>query len=125
MLPAVADTTGTAVVQLGPVGAIAGGHTIPSSLVPASINPAGPSIPTQTVYPWRTVVRTLFQLIIALAAVAPFVYQSITNDDPALAGGLAGAALALAAGLTRLMANPQVDTFLAKFVPFLAATPKE
>lgn len=85
----------------------------------------GKIAPTQQSYPWRTVVRTGFQALVSGAAMVPLVYQQATHHDPAAATGFAAAALGIAAGLTRVMAVPAVDQFLTKYVPFLAATPKE
>jgi hypothetical protein len=80
--------------------------------------------PTQVRRPWRTVVRSVFQGLVGAAAIAPFVYQAAAGEDPARATGLLGLALGIAAGLTRVMALPAVNAFLAKYVPFLAAEPK-
>jgi hypothetical protein len=81
---------------------------------------AAPATATQRRFPWRTTVRTSFQAGVALAAGAPFIYQAATNHDPAAATGAAGAALAVAAGITRVMALPVVDKFIRRFLPFLA-----
>jgi hypothetical protein len=81
------------------------------------------SAPTQTKRPWRTTVRTIFQAVVAGAAAAPEVYQAATHHDAATATGWAGAGLAGAAALTRVMALPVVDDFLARFAPFLATQP--
>jgi hypothetical protein len=75
---------------------------------------------TQRRFPWRATIRTAFQAGTALAAGAPLIYQAATNHDPAAATGAAGLALAVAAGITRVMALPTVDTFIRRFVPFLA-----
>lgn len=80
--------------------------------------------PTQVRRPWRTVARTVFQAVVALAAIAPFVYQAATNSDPARATGLLGVVLVVAASITRVMALPSVNGFLERFVPWLAAEPK-
>lgn len=81
------------------------------------------STPTQVARPWRTTVRTTFQGIVAAAAVAAPVYAAATNHDPAAATGWAATGLAVAAGVTRVMALPAVEGFLARFAPFLAAQP--
>lgn len=75
--------------------------------------------PTQVTYSWRTTVRTAFQVIVALAAMWGVVVVTLGL------GGLpwAAASVTVAAAITRLMALPQVDDFLTRFVPWLAATP--
>jgi hypothetical protein len=82
------------------------------------------STPTQVRRPWRAVARTVFQALVALAAMLPVIYQAATADDPAKATGAAGGVLVIAAGLTRVMALPGVNAWLAKWAPFLAAEPK-
>jgi hypothetical protein len=79
-----------------------------------------PVPPTQVTRPWRATVRTVFQAIIALAAAAPFLVASVGVSPtlPLVAGFLAVAAL-----VTRVMALPQVESFLARFFPWLAADP--
>ena len=78
---------------------------------------------TQIVRPWRTTIRTLFQGIVAAAAVAAPVYEAAVHQDAAAATGWTATGLAVAAGVTRVMALPVVDNFLARFVPFLATQP--
>lgn len=95
-------------------------------------NPAGevvtpdgePVPPTQVRRPWRTTVRTVFQLVLALATLLPFLVTGVYgNDDdiPAVVIQL----LAVGAAITRVMALPQVEQFLKQFLPFLAAQPEE
>jgi hypothetical protein len=83
--------------------------------------PSTPAVPTQAQFPWRTVARTVFQTLLALAVALPLVIYSsgISTTIPAIAG-----ALAVAAGVTRIMALPEVNWFLQKFVPWLAADTK-
>lgn len=80
--------------------------------------------PTQVRRPWRTVVRTAFQSLVALAALAPVIYSACTNADAATATGALGGVLVVSAGVTRVMALPGVNAWLERFVPFLAAEPK-
>lgn len=77
---------------------------------------------TQVRRPWRAVVRTAFQLVVALAALLPFVVEAaeIPSTVPAVA-----AVLVVAGAITRVMALPQVDAFLERFVPWLASDPGE
>ena len=79
--------------------------------------------PTQVRRPWRTVVRTVFQALVALAALSPVIYSAATNADPATATGALGGVLVVSAGITRVMALPGVNGWLERFVPFLAAEP--
>jgi hypothetical protein len=79
---------------------------------------------TQSKHPWRAVARTLFAGVVGAAAMAPLVYQAATSHDPAIATGWSATALAIAGGVTRVMAIPAVNEFLQKFLPFLAAEPK-
>lgn len=78
--------------------------------------------PTQVRRPWRSTLRTVFQALVALAVMAPILVEATgleAESIPWLAG-----VLAVAAGLTRVMALPQVEDFLQRFIPFLAAAPR-
>lgn len=77
---------------------------------------------TQGEHPWRAVIRTVFALVIALAAMAEPLYSTITQQDPVSATGPALAALAIAGAITRVMAMPMVEQFLQRFLPWLAAS---
>lgn len=72
--------------------------------------------PTQVKHPWRSTVRTGFQVLVALASLLPYVVAQV--DVPV--EGLLAQVLAVAAGVTRVMAMPQVSTFLERFFPWLA-----
>jgi hypothetical protein len=74
---------------------------------------------TQVRYPWRSTIRTTFQLVVALATLLPYVFIGV--DVPV--GGALAQVLAAAAAITRVMAMPEVSTFLERFVPWLAPTP--
>lgn len=78
-------------------------------------------VPTQVRRPWRATLRTAFQAVIALAAMAPFLVNAsgLEEQVPAVAGFLA-----VAGAITRIMAVPQVEGFLQTFVPFLSASPR-
>lgn len=80
--------------------------------------------PTQVRRPWRATARTVFQGLVGAAAMAAPVYGAATHHDPAAATGWAATGLAISAGITRVMALPGVNGWLAKFLPFLAAEPK-
>ena len=78
------------------------------------------SAPTQVARPWRATVRTAFAVVVALAAMLPLLIAAAGVDEtlPPVAG-----ALAIAGAVTRVLALPAVETFLAQFVPWLAADP--
>lgn len=80
------------------------------------------TLSTQIKHPWRTTARSVFQAFVTLASVAPSIYSAAMAHDAALAKGWVGAGLVIAGAVTRVMAMPQVDDFLAKFIPFLATT---
>lgn len=83
-------------------------------------DPSTFSLGTQTVYPWRAVLRTVFQAVVSLAAILPLVVGAAGLP---LVGGVA-IALAVAGGITKVMALPEVEQFLQTFLPWLAAEPK-
>lgn len=76
--------------------------------------------PTQVRRPWRATVRTGIAVVVALAAMLPALVDAAGIDE---AWPPAAAALAIAAAITRVMALPAVEAFLARFVPWLAADP--
>lgn len=89
--------------------------------VPVVVVPEGVVVapPTQVRRPWRTTARTLFQALVALAVLFPLLVEQTgltTEDAPWLV-----IPLGVAAAVARIMALPQVEAFLARFVPFLAA----
>lgn len=83
------------------------------------------STPTQVRRPWRATARTVFQALVALAAIAPLIVAGVeeaTGYDIDGAGFVV-VVLAASAGVTRVMAIPGVEAWLSQFVPFLAAAP--
>lgn len=79
---------------------------------------------TQVEHPWRTVTRTIFQVVVMIAAATPLILQAVYESNPETLGGAAAVALAVAGGVTRVMALPVVNDFLTRFVPWLAAAPR-
>lgn len=77
--------------------------------------------PTQSAYPWHAVVRTVFQAIVGFAAAWALIVEAMGVDQtvPWVAGSLT-----VTAAITRVMALPSVNDWLARFLPFLAATGK-
>ncbi|HEU5032698.1 MAG TPA: hypothetical protein VFV01_47800 [Spirillospora sp.] len=75
---------------------------------------------TQSRHPARAALRTGFQAALAFALLWPVIVQ---------AAGLPGwswvaVSVAAAGGIARVMAVPQVEVFLQRFVPWLSAEPK-
>lgn len=81
--------------------------------------------PTQVSRPWRATVRTLFQALVSFAALAPLLAAAVEEATGYDVHGVrfVVVALAVAAAITRIMAIPAVEAFLARFLPFLAADP--
>lgn len=79
--------------------------------------------PTQVRMPWRTVARTLFQMVVTGAAATPLILQAVYQRDPQTLTGAGALALTVAGAITRVMALPVVEDFLRRYVPALAASP--
>jgi hypothetical protein len=77
--------------------------------------------PTQVRRPWRSTARTIFQAAIALATRVPLISAEVYADADAAPAAVAQV-LVVAGVVTRVMALPGVETFLRRFVPFLAAS---
>ncbi|MHC6175482.1 hypothetical protein [Glutamicibacter sp. X7] len=80
---------------------------------------------TQGTHPWRATVRTLFAAVIALAGLAPLIYEAAAQQLPEMATGAVGGVLLVAGAITRIMALPGVEAFLQRFLPFLAAASRD
>lgn len=78
---------------------------------------------TQTVRPWRTVVRTVFQMVVALATLVPLVVTGVYSDGAEVPAAVAQVVV-VAGAVTRVMSLPVVEDFLSKFFPWLAADPE-
>jgi hypothetical protein len=81
------------------------------------------SEPTQVARPWRSTVRTVFVMMLALLSLLPIVV--VTGGIGAVHG--VSQVLTVAAALQRVLVLPQVEDFLERFVftSWLAAAPKE
>lgn len=77
--------------------------------------------PTQVTYPWRSTLRTAFQVLVAIAAVWALVIEAAGVDQT---NTIIAATVTCAAGINRVMALPAVNDFIARFLPWLAAEPK-
>lgn len=84
--------------------------------------PTTPTVPTQVGRPWQATARSVFQAVVAFAVLFPLLVAA-TGLQPTQYPWMA-VPVAVFAALTRVMAIPQVDQFLAQFLPFLAADPK-
>lgn len=74
--------------------------------------------PTQVRHPNRATVRTLFQAVVAFAAMWGLIVEAM-DIDPGIPW--VAASIAATGAITRVMALPQVNDWLARFVPWLAA----
>ena len=72
---------------------------------------------TQENYPWQTIARTLVQALVGLAASWGLIVEAL-GLDPGV--GWVATSLAVTAAVTRFMAVPQVNAWLAKYIPWLA-----
>lgn len=79
--------------------------------------------PTQVRRPWRATARTAFQAFVALCVMFPILVET-ADLDPKAFPWLA-VPLGVAAVVAKIMALPAVNTFLARFIPFLAAAPAD
>ncbi|MSS84957.1 hypothetical protein FYJ24_09315 [Actinomycetaceae bacterium WB03_NA08] len=79
--------------------------------------PKRASVQTQAAYPWHTVARTIFQAVIGFAAAWALIVEAAGVDQtiPWVA-----TSLAITAAITRIMALPQVNEWLSRFIPWLA-----
>lgn len=84
--------------------------------VPAS---APAAVPTQVAQPWRATVRTMVAAVVALLPILPaIVAVAGVESIPWVVS-----ALAVAGGVTRVLAIPAVHDWVSDYVPWLAATP--
>lgn len=83
--------------------------------------------PTQVRRPWRATARTVFQALVSLAVLAPVIAAAVEEATGYDLEGVPFVAVVLgcAAALARVMAKPEVEVFLRRFIPFLSAAPKE
>ncbi len=84
--------------------------------------PSESATSTQVEHPWRTTVRTAFQMLLTLCVLLPIVLATIGVDPEVVPW--AAAAIAVAAAVTRVMALPGVAAFIERYAPWLAPAPK-
>lgn len=69
----------------------------------------------------RRTIRTVVQVVVGLAAALPLVVATSGLGDVEALAPYVGAALVVAGAITRVMALPVVESFLARYVPWLSA----
>jgi hypothetical protein len=74
---------------------------------------------TQSRHPWRATLRTAVAVGVGLLPLLPEILGGLHLDSYAIGGQV----LVIAAGITRLLANPAVETLLHQYAPWLAAQP--
>lgn len=78
------------------------------------------SVATQVAHPWRATIRTVFAVVVAVLTLIPVVVATAgIGTVPAVAQ-----VVAVTAAVTRILALPQVETFVSTFLPWLAAETK-
>lgn len=77
--------------------------------------------PLQQKYPWRATVRTVFQVLIGLAALLPVLLPSVGVSTTA---GIGAGVMTVCLVVTRVMQAPALEQFLQNNIPWLAAAPK-
>lgn len=78
------------------------------------------STTTQVAAPWKATGRTIFAGIVAFAAMAPAIAETLgVSKLPWVAGFLV-----VLGSITRLLAMPVVEAFLRQYVPWLSAGAK-
>lgn len=76
--------------------------------------------PTQSRHPWRATARTVVAALVGLAVILPTVADVLgVSAVPWVAS-----VVAVAAGVTRVLAIPAVDGWLRTWLPWLAAEPR-
>lgn len=80
--------------------------------------PTPPPVPTQVRHPWRSTIRTGFQVLIGVISVVPFIVAGI---DVPTEGWLAQV-IAVAMAASRIMNIPQVSKLIERHFPGLSAT---
>jgi hypothetical protein len=99
---------------------VAMGRSTTSSGIVVPVATGAAVTPTQLRRPWRSVARTIFQATVSLAAMWGVIVQVAGLPDWAWVG----CSVAVAGGVTRVMALPAVEVWLRRFFPFLAAAPR-
>ena len=75
---------------------------------------------SQARHPWRATLRTAFAYLVAFAAVWPTLVELVGLSST---WQWVSVSVAVAAAITRIMADPRVVAFTGRFVPWLAPEP--
>ena len=78
------------------------------------------AVSTQSRHPWRATFRTGIAVAIGLLPLLPEILAGLHLDTYAIGIQVLG----IAAGITRLLANPDVEVLLHRYAPWLAAQPR-
>lgn len=114
VVPAVVDAGAVAVTHALDSRGTAGSPISAPTAAHAAVTP------TQVRRPWRSTARTIFQATVSLAAMWGLIVATLDLPDWAWVG----TSIAVAGGITRVMAIPAVETWLRTWLPFLSAAPK-
>lgn len=79
------------------------------------------TIPTQSAHPWRATARTVLAVVVVLLPVLP----QLVDELGLSTYGWAAALVAGAGVVTRVLAIPAVNGQLQRWLPALAAAPKD
>lgn len=87
---------------------------------------------SQQRHPWRAVLRTVVEAVVPLIIIFPLIVPIVNEELGAyLPEGWQAAAVAVAtfitavmAAIARILAIPQVDEWLSRWLPWLASEPK-
>ena len=77
---------------------------------------------TQEQHPWRATARTLFAALIPFPSMWALIAEALGLDT---SWTWLAVSLAVTAGITRVMALPAVNAFLARFLPWLLPAPRD
>jgi len=77
--------------------------------------------PTQVQHPWRATLRTVLAGLIGLLPLLPILVETLgVATVPWVAG-----TLAVVGAVTRALAMPAVQVWIAEYLPWLSATPRQ
>lgn len=87
---------------------------------------AAPDDSTQSKYPWRATVRTLFAFLVGVGPLLPAIVAAAGDAGIPGAAAVSGGALAVTGVVTRVLAIPGVNVLLQQsgVLSWLAAEPK-
>ncbi len=77
-------------------------------------------MPTQSEHPWRATARTVFAGIVGFLSLLPVIALTAGISEQAAVAQV----LLVTGAITRVLALPGVNDWLARFLPWLAAAPK-